>query len=398
MDGRVLTLGAAGALALANVRQRGSAARAPKIPDLSLDAVHDGQRAKLGERYTIANPRDPARPLRFDPRYEGRGGEGLGAVSDNANVDYLGFVVWMTPTEFLRLSPALRMDDIGTAKERATDIAAAVVAGASLGPPFLVLDDWKVGASRSPPVYRVRSHEGRHRVHAIRMLAGEVVIPVHVFGSFRARAVDYPPRRLAGAVLLPDPRVAGNEPVTIGAFCVRGTIHVPEGLGSMNTGVRAPTFLWHGTSQKRLPDLIRDGIRSPSWWGSRRMATWFAEDTADQDDSTPALIAVPLKRFNTWQLEPDEMMIKVPILPVLGTDIEIQDGRTRPLERRVQIAWAALSGGGTWEDSLRIVEAVVYRAPARFSLSTPGPVRITRTDVRTPRRGNVNHRARGRTG
>jgi len=217
---------------VARAGQRGSYARTSKVPpgrvpDLSLDTVRGGQRAQLGERYTIANPRDPAHPLRFDPRYEGRGGEGLGAVSDNANVDHLGFVAWMTPSEFLRLNPALRMDDIGTAKGRAADLADALRAGAAFGPPFLVLEDWKEGALRSPPVYRVRQHEGRHRVHAIHLLAGDVSIPVHVFGSFRARAVDYPPRRLAGALLLPDSRVMDNEPVTIGTFCVRGIVHKP---------------------------------------------------------------------------------------------------------------------------------------------------------------------------
>lgn len=295
-SGALWTLGIVGAFAMASeMRQadaragvnQGSRARAPKIPDLSLDVVKDGQRVKLGGQYVVQNPRDPAHPLRFDARYEGRGGEGLGAVSDNANVDTLGFAVWMTPTEFLRLSPALRMDDIGTAKGRATDIAALVAAGASLGPPFLVLEDGKAGASRSPPVYRVRSHEGRHRVHAIRMLAGEVAFPVHVFGSFRARAVDYPPRRLAGAVLLPDPRVAGNEPVSIGTFCSRGTVHAPT--GSRNDGVPARlravetwartqgvelrlapyAGLHHGGSVIEITDLFAD--RAGSGAGTRVM-------------------------------------------------------------------------------------------------------------------------------
>lgn len=85
-----LALGAVAALALAaSVRkpQQGSKSSPPRF-----DAESDYVLRGLGERAgrSIQIPANAA---------------GLGGTPNNKDIDYLGFVVWMTPSDFLRLNP-----------------------------------------------------------------------------------------------------------------------------------------------------------------------------------------------------------------------------------------------------------------------------------------------------
>lgn len=99
---------------------------------------------------------------------------GLGAVSDCANVVYMGVVTMMHPANFLRLAAE------GISQDQLARLRPEMLKGTPVGSPFLALDD-KDG------YLRVTGHEGRHRCVVIEELQDEP-IPVCIFiRGLRAR-------------------------------------------------------------------------------------------------------------------------------------------------------------------------------------------------------------------
>ena len=139
---------------------------------------------------------------------------GLGATSLNSNINYMGFVAWLTPAQFLCLNPARQVS-----QEDLTRFTSAFQSGESISPPFL---DVKIeDASSDRYTLRVTGHEGRGRMSAL-VAAGLGTIPVPVaIAVSRKRARELDPNMLYGAKLLPDRRRvarAGCSPVQIGTF------------------------------------------------------------------------------------------------------------------------------------------------------------------------------------
>lgn len=119
-------------------------------------------------------------PINYDQR------EGIGAVPDNANINYKGFACLMTPTAFLEL--ALRR---GYDSPYVDD---AIKNGEPIGSPFfgIAFDETteQLGngeaEGKGPP--HILNHEGRGRMIAIRKLYGDIPVIVHCFPSYlRAR-------------------------------------------------------------------------------------------------------------------------------------------------------------------------------------------------------------------
>jgi hypothetical protein len=108
---------------------------------------------------------DPHKKLQVeDVVFDNR--DGAGAVPDNIDSNYKGFTILMTPDEFLALAAPLTEDVISD--ELTNNI---------LGTPFLVCE-WQDGK------WKVLTHEGRHRVVALRKkLSSGVKIPVNIFGT-----------------------------------------------------------------------------------------------------------------------------------------------------------------------------------------------------------------------
>jgi len=221
-NGLPLTLGAVAALAVAGaVRRRGS--RSP-LPDASLGALGEGDAFDPERPYTVTSERGAT--VTFDPR------EGIGEVSDNANITYKGFVVWMPVSDWLALNPPIEPQS-----DRVKGLESKLREGAAFGPPFLVVEVLdRDGLPISPydieddlgPVFgglRVRSHEGRHRMQAIRRFAGDVRVPVQIFFRSGFRARDFTPAMLRGARIQPDPRVKFAPAVPIRAFVLDGTMY-----------------------------------------------------------------------------------------------------------------------------------------------------------------------------
>lgn len=113
--------------------------------------------------------------------------KGLGAVPLNADAPYFGLVVKMTPTIFLRLSHPLNPRDPSDAAK--IDYLNKQKDDRGFGAPFLQLEipkEWMDGDLSK--VARVYSHDGRHRMHAIRQSEGDIPVEVHLFPTgFRRR-------------------------------------------------------------------------------------------------------------------------------------------------------------------------------------------------------------------
>ena len=159
----------------------------------------------------------------------------------------------------------------------------------------------------------------------------------------------------------------GSTWVPLGAYIAGRT----KGRDRHGSRARSPMYLWHGTSMAFLPSILRDGLRGPNWWGTKSMATYFADIAAEEaatpggehggyapDASTPVLICVPISRFDARKLAPDGNMIAEPMESLLEESTEDLYARWR-------------ASKGTWKDSLQIYEAVMYR----------GSIRITQDDV-----------------
>lgn len=117
-------------------------------------------------------------------------------------------------------------------------------------------------------------------------------------------------------------------------------------------------YLYHGTSSKALQGIERTGRVNRGYWGSREVAWYYAEVTAEEDGSEEeVVIAAPLSAFDTSKLEPDNPSLAEPLTLTLNKS-----------EEEVWEEWE--QSQGTWEDSLAVVQSVYYDAPV--SLETIG--------------------------
>ena len=97
---------------------------------------------------------------------------GLGSVPNNANVWYMGFVVFMKPSTFMSLA----LDDEGAQESTSKDLEKLVNEGYALGIPFL--DVRFDPAGKVLP--QIVGHEGRGRMRMVRRVLGDTPIPVHM--------------------------------------------------------------------------------------------------------------------------------------------------------------------------------------------------------------------------
>jgi hypothetical protein len=171
----------------------------------------------------------------FDSEY------GIGQMPHNQNINYMGFIIWITPREFLRLVPYFR-------KQQSEDwLKEQIRNGTPLGAPMLIAkiskgelpkdrDLWerdRHGTPILPPdeplEFKVAGYEGQARMKVLSQIGfNRTPIPVIVLakradgGEVRARHLA--PEYLVGAKLLPDPRCYakhGSPPGTVGPTTVK---------------------------------------------------------------------------------------------------------------------------------------------------------------------------------
>jgi len=104
--------------------------------------------------------------------------KGKGATPRNAEVDYFGFRVKMTPSVFLKLaSPLQDGQSVEFFRQCIRDRT-------PVGPPTLTIEvpnEWRDGDFTSPTRVYVESHEGRNRMTAMKLEKGEVPVETHIF-------------------------------------------------------------------------------------------------------------------------------------------------------------------------------------------------------------------------
>lgn len=106
---------------------------------------------------------------------------GIGAVPNNQNVDYLGLRVTMLPSIFLKLAAPMGNSDISF-------FVQSLEQSKPFGAPFLVINlpsQWENGNFKK--LAQVSSHEGRHRMSAIYELYGDIPVETHLFFSSGVR-------------------------------------------------------------------------------------------------------------------------------------------------------------------------------------------------------------------
>jgi hypothetical protein len=110
------------------------------------------------------------------------------------------------------------------------------------------------------------------------------------------------------------------------------------------------SYLYHGTSDKNLNNILEKGILNKSCWGSESIAFYYAECVVDEIGGNPILIKMPFKNFADNKFEIDWPSISEPITTILGqTDEELID------------LWSKVPNDGTWLDCLNIFHSVIYK-------------------------------------
>ena len=114
--------------------------------------------------------------------------------------------------------------------------------------------------------------------------------------------------------------------------------------------------LYHGTSSTYVGKLLAGGgqMLFPSYWGTERIAEYYAEVTAEEDVSEPVVIAVSRAEFKSRYFQPDHKSIAEPLCCVLEAK-----------EPALYQEWT--KSKGTWRDSLSIYESVVYAATVHIT-------------------------------
>ena len=110
--------------------------------------------------------------------------DGLGSTPNNSNVDYMGFRTMMKPSVFLKLAKPL---PAGYRSDGYPELVQKIKAGEGIGSPFLdieIPDGWDDEPADFTHTTKVTGHEGRHRMHAILELEGDVPVEVHLWGRF----------------------------------------------------------------------------------------------------------------------------------------------------------------------------------------------------------------------
>lgn len=132
----------------------------------------------------------------FDPK------AGAGATPYHQSVDYHGIVVSMTPNQFLGLNPPLSEN---APRKRYPP--------QTLAPPqlYVAAADFEGDEDEPPKKFRVRSHEGRHRMRGlVEEGLGDAQVQVYVYPSgFRSRDLE----PVEEVTLLPDPRSMSKRAV-----------------------------------------------------------------------------------------------------------------------------------------------------------------------------------------
>jgi antitoxin component YwqK of YwqJK toxin-antitoxin module len=135
--------------------------------NLSVEDIHkleEPSPSNFESRYRVGN-------VYFDNEH------GMGAVPDNRNVEYKGFVSYLTPKEFLKLAA----NHNGQREESAQDFKKVISEGYPIGAPFIDITLSDIGEGGYATVM---GHEGRARMLALLSFANEGQMGLHASSRF----------------------------------------------------------------------------------------------------------------------------------------------------------------------------------------------------------------------
>lgn len=148
----------------------------------------DQQRIAASERdfwqnFNFGKQRDIEESVEVITEVAFDGRTGIGAVPDNANVDYRGLRVLVTPKTYLALSKPMDMDN---EDDKTIEwLTQQLQQGQAFGQPFLEIvipDQWEDNDLSAPA--RIAGHDGRHRMAAILAVEGNDPVEVHLFPRY----------------------------------------------------------------------------------------------------------------------------------------------------------------------------------------------------------------------
>lgn len=120
------------------------------------------------------------------------------------------------------------------------------------------------------------------------------------------------------------------------------------------------TKLYHGTTAARSESIVTNGLPleegGVSYWGSQRIAEWYATYVADEEGSTPVVIEKEITEFNETLFVADENSIKWPMVFTLDTTEE-------------EVSAAYEGSDKSWQSTYDIVESVIYTGTVSVSAS-----------------------------
>ena len=139
---------------------------------------YEGKNLSVEDIHKLEEPS----PSNFEARY--RVGNvyfdndhGMGAVPDNRNVEYKGFVSFLSPKEFLTLAA----NHNGQREESAADFKKVIAEGYPIGAPFIDITLSDIGEGGYATVM---GHEGRARMLALLSFMNEGEMGLHASSKF----------------------------------------------------------------------------------------------------------------------------------------------------------------------------------------------------------------------
>lgn len=96
------------------------------------------------------------------------------------------------------------------------------------------------------------------------------------------------------------------------AHTIRHFMNLVENAAPSPAERQLPKMLYHGTTAENARDIVASGMSAPSYWGSRTMASYYAE-VAMEDGEDGAIIALPLAHFDLSELDADRRSLQEPV-------------------------------------------------------------------------------------
>jgi hypothetical protein len=110
-------------------------------------------------------------------------------------------------------------------------------------------------------------------------------------------------------------------------------------------------YLYHASPERYVESITREGILPTSYWGTERIAEYYAEDIRENGEEAH-IFRVPFRDFDEANLEPDLPGLEEPLTYTLGMS-----------EEEVWDEWA--DSAKDWNASLEIVGSVRYTGIVR---------------------------------